>query len=262
MFLKRCSLALLLASISSLVLVTTASAEPQTIRPVATIQSAVVTGSRVRVTLNVLLTPVASAADCTGRVVATVRINRRRSVRASGRLTGALAGSCTATIRLTLPRSYNGRTIPFRLTYSGNTAIRRFNRTVRLRIRNRSGATGSLNGVWKATEAGSTAAIYNFTIADNIITSITQVQSYTLTCTLGSISLDGLFWNTPVAINVNATGMSPTAGPLVGTAGDTTLTLSFVQFGASTGIGSAIGTAEKPGATGCPDPVSLQLLKT
>lgn len=259
---KRCSLAFVLALFAVLLVPSAASAAPRAITPVASIQSAVVSGSSVRVTLSVVLAPVSAAADCTGRVTATVRINRRRSVRASGRLSGALAGTCTATIRLSLPRSRNGRTVPFRLTYSGNEAIRRFNRTVRLRVRSRSTGSGTLNGTWNATEAGSTAAIYKFTVADNMITAITQTQLYTLTCTLGSIDLNGLSWNLPVAINVSATGMSPTAGPLVGTAGSTTLTLSFVQFGASTGIGSAIGTAEKPGATGCPDPVSLQLLKS
>lgn len=261
MFSSRFSLAVLVVVLGSLAIAQTSVAAPRSITPVASIQSAVVSGSSVRVTLNVLLSPVDSAADCSGRVTASVRLSRRRTVRASGRLTQTLPGSCSATIRITLPRSRNGRTVPFRLTYRGNDAIRRFNRTVRLRIRSSSGA-GSLNGTWKATEAGSTAAIYNLTVAENIITSITQVQSYTLTCTLGSISLDGLFWNTPVAITVNPTGMSSTSGPLVGTADNVTLTLSFVQFGASTGIGSAIGSAEKPGATGCPDPVSFQLLRT
>lgn len=231
------------------------------ITPAATIQSAVVSGSNVRVTLSVVLRPVESAAACTGSVVATVRLGRARSVTGSGRLSGAVAGACTATVRITLPRSQFDRTVPFRLRYRGNSAIRRFDRTVRLRVRSRTVGVASLNGTWNATEAGSTAPIYKFTVADGMVTAITQVQSYTLTCTRGSIALDGLFWSVPVAISFSATGTSKTVGPLVGTAGDTKLTLSFVQFAASTGIGSAIGTAEKPGATGCPEPVSLQLLK-
>lgn len=262
MHFKRCSLAVVVSLFTILGLAQTAAADPAPLTPRATIQSAVVSGRNVRVTLSVVLAPISSAAACTGRVTATVRLSSRRSVRASGRLSAGLAGACVATIRLTLPRSRNGRTVSFRLSYSGNEAIRRFNRTVRLRVRNPSASdAGTLNGTWNATEAGSTAAIYKLSVVDGMINSITQVQSYMLTCTLGSISLDGLSWNTPVAITFNPTGMSKTVGPVVGTQGTTTLSLSFVQFGASIGIGSAIGSADKPGATGCPEPVSFQLLK-
>jgi hypothetical protein len=244
-----------------------AAAEPDSITPRATIESATRSGENVRVRLAVVLAPVSSASGCTGRVSASVRLSATRSARGSGALTAVPPRTCVARITITLPRSRDGRVVLFRLTFRGNAAIRRFARTERLRVRSRSTAALSLNGTWIAAEAGGTDAIFRLTVRDNMITAVTQARSYTVDCTNGSIALDGLSWNVPLAIAYRAGGASKTVGPLVGTAGETTLTLSLVQFtvkpgegSAIVGVGSLIGSLEKPRTTGCPDPFSLQLL--
>jgi hypothetical protein len=248
-------------------LAATAAAEPAAVTPRATIESATVSGDSVRVRLAVVLAPVSSASACTGRVGVTVRLSRTRSVRGSGALAAVPPRTCVARIAITLPRSRDGRIVPFRLTFRGNSAIRRFARTERLRVRSRSTPTLSLDGTWIAAEEGSTDAIFRLSVRDNMITAITQVRSYTITCTRGSIPLDGMSWNVPLAIAFSPGRASKTVAPLVGSVDDVTLTFSLVQFtvrpgegSAIVGVGSAIGSAKKPGATGCPEPFSLQLL--
>jgi hypothetical protein len=105
-----------------IVMVPSAGATAVKVAPTYSITSAAVSGKNVKFTITVTVTGVPK---CSGKVTATYKISKKKSVSWTGRYTGDSA-ICTAKINGKLPKASFGKKVKFAIKFPGNDSIKKF----------------------------------------------------------------------------------------------------------------------------------------
>jgi hypothetical protein len=104
------------------------AAAPVKVKPAFTVKSAAVSGAKVRFAITVVFaTPAGGkpASLCSGRVVASTRLSRKRRASWAAKL-AATATGCAATISGSLPKQRLGAKVAFAFSYKGTAKLHAF----------------------------------------------------------------------------------------------------------------------------------------
>ncbi|MGH2959310.1 MAG: hypothetical protein ACRDKE_06875, partial [Solirubrobacterales bacterium] len=124
----RYSILALLAS--ALVFAPGANAAAVKVKPTYAVTAAAKSGKNVKFTISVT---VANVPKCTGKVTATHKLSKKKSVSWSARYTGDSA-ICTARIKGKLAVKKYGKTVKFSIKFPGNDSIKKFSATKSLKL--------------------------------------------------------------------------------------------------------------------------------
>ena len=117
-----------LAALGAALPVTASAAAPAKVKPAFTVTSAAVSGAKVRFAVAVAFTTPAGgkpAALCSGRVVATTRLSKRRRASWQAKLLSTATG-CQATVKGSLPKQRFGAKVAFAFAYKGTAKLHAF----------------------------------------------------------------------------------------------------------------------------------------
>lgn len=113
-----------------------AAKAPRAVTPAAAVTTASVSGARLTTTITVsFAVPARTSARkaCTGTVRGTTKLTARTRRTLSGAL-GVSGARCRASLRGSLPKAFLGATKAFKLTFAGNTAVKPFATTTKLKL--------------------------------------------------------------------------------------------------------------------------------
>jgi hypothetical protein len=249
-----------------LVAVPAAGAKAVKVSPTYSITAAAVSGKNVKFTIAVTVTGVPK---CSGKVTATHKISKKKSVSWSARYTGDSA-ICTAAIKGKLPKASFGKKVKFAIKFPGNDAIKKFSASKSLTLTPPApppapapsppggGSTTPIifgpqsPGLWTVTDVSDGSSGFTYTLReDRTVPGMASADGIGMNCSvLGTNTHVPTYWN-----NQNF-GMGGAFGS-VGSdgAGNQVPNMSYSLYwtftDANTGTGnfSASGTYQ-PGGTG------------
>lgn len=134
-----------LLSLTALILIAApgASAVPKQVAPLAAVKAVTPHKGKLRVSIELKLPGVKSRSACKGSIAARVKLNRRKTAKAGGRL-ALKQSACAAQLKLSLPTDRLGKVVAFRFSFKGNSRVKKFSRVRRLKVENPPTSIGGL----------------------------------------------------------------------------------------------------------------------